>query len=82
MPIVTDRQLDMIMATAEPLPPADRGLFLAEVAALLEGQTIGNGAVHRACCQAWQKFWTPPDLAGTAGTTKYSLPAGHTGRRG
>jgi hypothetical protein len=55
MPIaLTDRQLDMVMAAAQPLPPADRSAFLAEVAALLQGVEIGDGAVHRACADAWQ----------------------------
>jgi hypothetical protein len=60
---LTDRQLDAIMRTAEPLAPADRSPFLEEVAALLQGQTIGDGLVHRAVHRAWQKFWDPPQLA-------------------
>jgi hypothetical protein len=43
---------------AEPLAPADRSAFLGGIAGLLQGQTIGDGAVARACGKAWQKFWT------------------------
>jgi hypothetical protein len=72
MPIaLTDRQLAAVMRAAEPLTPADRGRFLAEVAALLKGVEIGDGAVHRACADAWAKFWDPPDLARSAGTSKW-----------
>jgi hypothetical protein len=68
---LSDNQLDAIMAAAEPLAPADRSPFLREVAALLESQTIGDGSVHRACADAWAKFWDPPQLDRAKGTSKW-----------
>jgi hypothetical protein len=59
---LTDSQLAAVMAAAQPLPPDDRSPFLAEVAALLQGQTIGDGSVSRATADAWAKFWDPPQL--------------------
>ena len=55
----TDRQLDAVMHTAGLLPPADRSAFLETVAGLLQGQTIGDGAVHRACADAPTKTRLP-----------------------
>jgi hypothetical protein len=73
MPIaLTDRQLDAIMAVAEPLAPADRSPFLEEVARLLQGREIGDGAVHRACGKAWQKFWKAPQLERGKGVNKWT----------
>jgi hypothetical protein len=73
MPIaLTDRQLAAVMRAAEVLPPADRSPFLAEVAKILQGREIGDGAVHRACGEAWAKFWDPPQLDRAKGTSKWS----------
>jgi hypothetical protein len=73
MPLaLSDRQLDMVMAAAQNLQPADRSPFLAEVARLLQGQTIGDGAVARATHAAWQKFWDPPQLERAKGQSKWS----------
>jgi hypothetical protein len=68
---LTDRQLAAIIAAAEPLAPADRSPFLAEVAAALQGQEIGDGMVHRACADAWTKFWHPPALERAKGQSKW-----------
>jgi DNA-directed RNA polymerase specialized sigma24 family protein len=43
-----DRQLDMVMAAAEPLPPDDRSSFLEAVAAALRDREIGDGTIGRA----------------------------------
>jgi hypothetical protein len=66
---LTDSQLSAVMRAAEVLAPADRSPFLETVAALLQGQTIGDGAVHRACADAWAKFWDPPQLERAKGAS-------------
>jgi hypothetical protein len=70
--VLTDRQLAAVMAAAQPLAAVDRSPFLAEVAQRLAGREIGDGAVHRACADAWQKFWDPPQLDRGKGVNKWS----------
>jgi hypothetical protein len=73
MPIaLTDRQLDMVMAAALSLAARDRSPFLEAVAVRLQGVEIGDGSVHRACADAWAKFWDPPELDRAKGTSKWS----------
>ena len=45
---LTDHQLSIVTAHAEPLPAYDRDRYLHRVASLLQGQEIGDGAVARA----------------------------------
>ena len=71
MPIaLTDSQLDVIVQHAEPLQPIDRDQYLRRVAALLDGQTIGDGVVGRACAQAQAELFKAPDLGAGVGTPK------------
>ena len=56
---LTDAQLAAVMRAAEPLAPGDRSAFLETVAGLLQGQAIGDGAVHRACADAPTKTRLP-----------------------
>lgn len=73
MPLrLTDTQMNMITAAAEPLQPGDRGPFLQRVATLLNGHELGDGVISRAARQAQSEFFRAPDLGrGTAGTSKY-----------
>jgi hypothetical protein len=57
---LTDEQLDLLHRMAWPLAPADRSPFLEAVAEALQGQTIGDGVVHRVAVEAQRRFWTPP----------------------
>jgi hypothetical protein len=56
----TDEQIDALLRAATPLPPADRTRFLEEVAAKLEGQTLGDGLVFRAIREAQGRYLDPP----------------------
>jgi hypothetical protein len=69
---LTDRQLDMVMAAAQPLPPADRSPFLEAVAALLQGREIGDGTIGRAIRETQAKYWDPPQLERAKGTSKWA----------
>ena len=57
---LTDDQLTAVLSAAEPLAVGDRGAFLRDVAATLQGQELGDGAVHRAIAQAQRKYYDPP----------------------
>ena len=58
---LSDDQLTAIMRAAAPLPPADRGLFLEEVARELQSQpTIGDGVVGRVCAEVQRAYLQPP----------------------
>jgi hypothetical protein len=60
---LTDHQLAVIQAAAEPLRPCDRGAFLEVVAALLREVEVGDGTVARACAAAQRKFFDAPELS-------------------
>ena len=49
---LTDDQLAAVLQAAEPLAIGDRGAFLQDVAATLQGQELGDGAVYRTIAQA------------------------------
>jgi hypothetical protein len=57
---LTDAQLDVVLAAAQPLAVDRRDAFLQEVAAQLEGREVGDGLVHRAVAEVQRKFWDPP----------------------
>jgi hypothetical protein len=73
MPLaLTDEQLDAIHRAAWPLAPHDRASFLEAVAIELAREpTIGDGVVYRVAMQVQRRFWAPPDLGRTSGTSKY-----------
>ena len=58
---LTDEQVDALLRAAMPIPPADRTAFLEEIAAKLEGQTLGDGAVLRAIREIQGRYLNPPD---------------------
>ena len=68
---LTDEQLAVIMAAAEPLPVADRDPFLQDVAERLRGHEIGDGLIHRVIAEAQRKYFTPPDLSRNAGSSRW-----------
>jgi hypothetical protein len=45
---LSDAQMDAVLAAAGSLPVADRDRFLIDLAAALQGQDLGDGAVYRA----------------------------------
>jgi hypothetical protein len=59
---LTDSQLNIILAAAEPLAPSDRARFLVDVAERLRGQVIGDGLIARVCRDARAAYWRPPNL--------------------
>jgi hypothetical protein len=57
---LTDDQMTAIMAAAEPLPPGNRSLFLADVARALAGRDeIGDGTVGRIVREVQRRFLAP-----------------------
>jgi hypothetical protein len=56
---LTDEQLSAVYAAAEPLVPADRSLFLQDVAAELDGKELGDGRVVR---EVQRRYFHPPTL--------------------
>jgi hypothetical protein len=59
---LTDDQLATVLRAAEPLAIGDRGAFLQDVAAALQGQELGDGTVYRAIAQAQRQYYDPPIL--------------------
>ena len=59
---LTDDQLAAVLQAAEPLAIGDRGAFLQDVAAALQGQELGDGTVYRAIAQAQRQYYDPPIL--------------------
>jgi hypothetical protein len=59
---LTDDQLAAVLRAAEPLAIGDRGAFLQDVAAALQGQELGDGTVYRAIAQAQRQYYDPPIL--------------------
>jgi hypothetical protein len=69
---LTDSQLDVIMAAAEPLPVADRDPFLRDVVERLQGKEIGDGILHRTIAEVQARYWHPPVLERAAGSSKWA----------
>ena len=60
-PRLTDHQLSIVLAAAQPLQPADREPFLVALAAELGQFTeIGDGNLHRAIARVQPRFFSPP----------------------
>jgi hypothetical protein len=58
---LTDEQLDAIFRAAQPLAVGDRGAFLQEVAAALQGRSeIGGDDVYRVFAEAQHRHHDPP----------------------
>jgi hypothetical protein len=60
---LSDSQLDQILRAAAPLAPNDRSALLADVAAALHGQALGDGAVFRIICEIQERYFRPPEFA-------------------
>jgi hypothetical protein len=60
---LTDDQLAAVLRAAEPLAVGDRGAFLQDVAAALQGQELGDGAVYRTVAQVQRRYYDPPILS-------------------
>ena len=73
MPLkLSDDELAAVFDAARPLPVDLREPFLLAVAhALGNGGEIGPGLVHRTVRELQRQFFDPPDLARTAGTSKW-----------
>jgi hypothetical protein len=60
---LSDAELAMVMAAAQPLAPEQRDGFLQAVAAeLAQIPAVGPGAVHRICRQLQREYFDPPNL--------------------
>jgi hypothetical protein len=59
---LTDDQLAAVLRAAEPLAVGDRGAFLQDVAAALQGQELGDGTVYRVVAQVQRRYYDPPIL--------------------
>ena len=53
-------ELDLLLALAQPIEPAQRSAFLDAVAAAIGGQASGPGLVHQTARRIQREFWTPP----------------------
>jgi hypothetical protein len=57
---LTNDQLAARLRAAEPLAVGDRGAFLQDAAAALQGQEFGDGTVYRTIAQVQRRYWDPP----------------------
>ena len=57
---LTDDQLAAVMRAAEPLAAGDRGAFLQDVAAALQGRDLADGTVYRVITEAQRRHFDPP----------------------
>jgi hypothetical protein len=60
---LTDDQLAAVMRAAEPLAVGDRGAFLLDVAAALQGQELGDGTVYRVIAQVQRRYFDAPIMS-------------------
>jgi hypothetical protein len=67
---LSDSQLEQILRAAAPLAPNDRSLFLADVAAALRKQALGDGVVFRVIREVQERYFRPPELS-PGGSGKY-----------
>jgi|RhiMetdeSRZDD1v2_1073273.scaffolds.fasta_scaffold228040_4 hypothetical protein len=67
---LSDSQFDQILRAATPLAPEDRSSFLADVAAALRGQPLGDGAVFRVIREIQERYLRPPEFT-PGGSGKY-----------
>ena len=66
---LSDSQFEQVLRAAAPLSPEDRSPFLADVAAALRGQELGDGAVFRVIREMQERYFRPPES--TPGCGKY-----------
>jgi hypothetical protein len=51
------------MRAAQPLAVGDRGCFLQDVAAALQGQELGDGVVYRTVAQVQRRYFDAPIMS-------------------
>jgi hypothetical protein len=59
---LSDSQMDAVLAAAQPLPVTARDQFLVDLAAALQGQNLGDGAVYRAIRDVQRRHHDPPQM--------------------
>ena len=64
---LSDTQLEQVLRAAAPLAPNDRSLFLADVAAALRDQPLGDGIVFRVIRKMQERYFRPPELLPSSG---------------
>jgi hypothetical protein len=82
---LSDEQLSMIMAAAEPLHHVDRGPFLEAVADRLRHVVIGDGQVSLICRELQRQFFRAPretEPTGSRGHKGHKDPHHNLGRSG
>jgi hypothetical protein len=52
-----------VLQAAQPLAVDDRGAFLQDVAAALQGQELGDGVVYRTIAEVLRRYYDPPILS-------------------
>jgi hypothetical protein len=74
---LTSEQYVMVCHAAEPLAEADRGTFLAELAAELRNAAeIGDGTINAAIRMLQRRYFRPPKVAKHEGHTVHRTPSG------
>ena len=70
---LSDAALSTLMQLAQPLAPADRSRFLADVARELKGHSVvGDGLIARIGAVVQQRYRNAPDLVGRTSVGKYA----------
>ena len=65
---LTDDELAAVMSAAKPLPPSQRSVFLADVAAeLSKYPEVGPGIIGRVCSKLQREHLSPRSLNGVGG---------------
>jgi hypothetical protein len=69
---LSDSQLEIVMAIAQPLPVELRPNFLSHVAAALADKgELGDGVVSRTCRELFREYFDPPITQRAGGVTKW-----------
>ena len=69
-PFILTPSLNKFYGRLRRLPPNDRSAFLADVAAALRDQALGDGTVFRVIREIQERYFRPPEL-GPGGLGKY-----------
>jgi hypothetical protein len=59
-------EMDLLLALAQPIEPAQRSAFLDAVAAAIGEQASRPGIIHQTARRIQRQFWTPPQLSPNA----------------
>jgi hypothetical protein len=63
---LSDEEMDLLLALAAPIEPAQRSAFLDAVAAAIGEQASGPGLVHQTARRVQRQFWDPPQISPNA----------------